>query len=599
MRLLNKSHPIVRDILDYYKGHYGQAIYSIFASVILDSLDLFMFYAMGQLIQGISLGSLDPIFQSLPTLFGFPGTFENSMGALLIMVFITQVAFDPVYQWLTWWHHWGIALEARRKNTRIAIKKVLELPLSYFEKHNPGRITSRIVRGIDNHMFLYPDAAGLAVPKSIRIFAIFIVISCINLPIGLFGFITFALVLGYCTRSLVRLVQQETLMDKHFETTQGRLSEIVTNIKTVKSYAKEFEEFNAQGKRVDRSFKYIIYRIHKSYCVIASVRKTFIRSCSFSILLYALWLVFQKSLDLSDFIVVATLTSFAYSELEPLCYFIEQVARRYAPILQFHEFLNTPLKEDNDFTHESKPLVSEGNISFNNVTFTYNEHAPILNDFSLTIRSKETIGIVGYSGSGKTTLIKLLMRYFEPQKGNITLDGKDINTYALPEFRKSFAIVHQEVDIFNRTLWENLTYGMQEPIDPLKVAEVCKMAYLDDVLEALPQGMETLLDERGARLSGGQRQRIGIARALLANPAVLIFDEATSNLDYESESLIQKAMENIMGQCTVIIIAHRLMTVKKANRIVVLSHGHIEQEGTHESLLSIPGIYQKLHQLSQ
>ena len=191
------------------------------------------------------------------------------------------------------------------------------------------------------------------------------------------------------------------------------------------------------------------------------------------------------------------------------------------------------------------------------------------------------------------------MRYFDPQKGNITLDGKDINTYALPKFRKSFAIVHQEVDIFNRTLWENLTYGMQEPIDPVKVAEVCKMAYLDDVLEALPQGMETLLDERGARLSGGQRQRIGIARALLANPAVLIFDEATSNLDYESESLIQKAMENIMGQCTVIIIAHRLMTVKKANRIVVLSHGHIEQEGTHESLLSVPGIYQKLHQLSQ
>ena len=192
----------------------------------------------------------------------------------------------------------------------------------------------------------------------------------------------------------------------------------------------------------------------------------------------------------------------------------------------------------------------------------------------------------------------MLFRYFEPQEGKILIDGEDIRNLDVGEYRRRLAIVHQEVDIFNGTVLDNLIYGNQN-ISFQEVEEACRIAKLDEVINLLPEGYYTVVGERGVRLSGGQRQRVGIARALLVNPDVLVFDEATSSLDYESERSIQIAMRSIQGTRTTIVIAHRLSTVREADKIVVLDRGRIVEVGSHEELLQEGGIYQRLHSLQE
>jgi len=242
------------------------------------------------------------------------------------------------------------------------------------------------------------------------------------------------------------------------------------------------------------------------------------------------------------------------------------------------------------------PLLHE-KIEFKNVTFSYNEGGePALKNINVTIPAGKTYALVGRSGSGKTTFINLLLRSYDPQKGEILVDGTDIKTIKQESLRRQIAVVPQEVDLFSRTIAQNIGYG-QDKISEMQVENAAKTALAADFILKLEKGYETIVGERGIKLSGGERQRIGIARAVLRDPKILILDEATSHLDTESEQLITRATDALVKDRTSLIIAHRLSTVIHADKIMVFNKGEIEAVGAHHELLQSSATYKKLHDL--
>ncbi|GAB4143956.1 MAG: ABC transporter ATP-binding protein [Cyanobacteria bacterium J069] len=596
----------IRDILDYYKRYRGLTVFSVAASSLFEVVDLAVPYAIGQLLNVLSDQPLDGALDQFVARVGAVGGWEAgkplSLAVLLGIIFCVTVVRAPIQPWLGVWFHWDIALRSRRDHTNRAIAKILSLPLEFYDENNPGRISGRVARGLSNHTWTYPEIAGQLIPKLIRVLGIFGIILLIEWRIAVLFLISFVLILTFLLRSLRHLIKKEEQLDEYMENTESRTSEIITNIKTVKAFATEAEELERQRQRLEREFKVVDYRIHKGYVTMLAWERLVVESSVFVVLALTLWATVQGSISLGHFVTTLTVSSMAYAELEPICNLAEVFARRYASMSRFHEFMQTPDGLDAQNLLDSPDAVRHyqftGKVHFENLGFGYERDRPVLQNINLLIEPRQTIALVGRSGSGKSTLVKLLFRYFEPHSGRILIDGQDVRSLDITGYRKRLAIVHQEVDVFNGTLLDNLTYG-NPGVTQAAIAEACQIARVDEFVKTLPQGYLTVVGERGVRLSGGQRQRLGIARALLMNPDVLVFDEATSSLDYESERSIQLAMQNILGTRTTIIIAHRLSTVREADQIVVLDQGQIVEVGSHEELLTHGGIYNRLHALQE
>lgn len=596
-----------KDLLKYYRPYRAIALFSICAACLFELVDLVVPYAIGQILNVLSHQPLDkPIQNAIATFSKLTNSPPNQLLSLVVLmglIFAATVAKGPTQTWLSSWFHWDIALRSRHLHTQKAIAKILTLPLEFYDENNPGRIAGRVARGLSNHTWTYPEIAGQLIPKLFRVLGIFIIIWFIQWQIAILFLISFVLILSFSLKDLRQLMRQEERLDRYMEDTESRTSEIITNIKTVKAFATEGLELQRQRQRLDRELKVVLYRIHLGYVKLATWQRTIIQLCVFVVLGLTLRATVLGQISLGHFVTTLTISSMAYAELEPITNLAEIFARRYASMLRLHEFMQEPVGRDaGELAIAGSEDVTQyrftGKLEFSHLTFGYDLDRPVLQDINLLIEPYQTIALVGRSGSGKSTLVKLLFQYFEPNQGQILIDGQDIRRLDIAAYRRRLAIVHQEVDVFNGTLLDNLIYGNRQASFE-QVEEACRIARVDEVIQQLPEGYYTVVGERGVRLSGGQRQRLGIARALLVNPDVLIFDEATSSLDYESERSIQLAMRSILGTRTTIIIAHRLSTVREADKIVVLDRGRIVEVGSHAELLRHEGIYHRLHSLQE
>jgi len=273
---------------------------------------------------------------------------------------------------------------------------------------------------------------------------------------------------------------------------------------------------------------------------------------------------------------------------------VRQLQRSVNDMEELAQLTHQPLGID-DQPGAGELTVERGEIRFEHVTFRYDAHAtPLYSDFSVRIAPGERVGLIGHSGSGKTTFIKLIQRLYDINDGRITIDGQDIASVKQASLRAQIAIVQQEPLLFHRSLAENIAYA-RPSASRAEIMRAAQLANADEFIAGLPHGYDTLVGERGVKLSGGERQRVAIARAFLADAPVLIFDEATSSLDSESEALIQQAMERLMVGRTTLVVAHRLSTVRSLDRLLVLDKGRIVEEGSHDALIRLDrGLYRRL-----
>ena len=281
--------------------------------------------------------------------------------------------------------------------------------------------------------------------------------------------------------------------------------------------------------------------------------------------------------------------SLFYSPLSALARLAEDIQVSRACGNRVLELLDTEseIKEDDDA--KDIPTCS-GDVRFDNVVFGYSGDSKVLDGISFDVKPGKMLALVGATGVGKTTIVSLLERFYDPQSGKITIDGHDIRHATLSSLRKNISIVLQDVFLFNGTVYENIAYGAENATEE-EVYAAAKTACADEFIREMPEGYMTKIGERGVRLSGGQKQRIAIARAVLRKTPILVLDEATSAVDNETEAQIQKAIENLSGSHTLIVIAHRLTTIMKADDIIVLRDGKIAEEGTHDELMKKGGIY--------
>lgn len=471
--------------------------------------------------------------------------------------------------------------------------KIIRQSLAFFTQNSTGQLMSTVMNDIERVQDAVSNTAAALLKQSFSLIGLLVVIFAVDWRLALISLILVPFVV-YPSANIGRYIRKHSRksQDKMAEIT-NILQETFTGIRIVKAFG--MEDFEG-GK-----FKAATRRLLK-------VNLRWVRANALS----------QPLMELLGAITIAALLLYERNEiahhaqtLGSFAVFLYAVIKMYEPIKRLTTVNNSlqlavgaservfeVLDEQTEVVERTGAAALRGfkrELAFEDVDFSYGD-APILQSVNLRIRKGEVVAIVGSSGAGKTTLANLIPRFFDVTSGRVLFDGVDLRDATLESLRAQIGIVTQETVLFNDTVFENIAYG-QTAVSRRDVEDAARAALAHEFICEMPRGYDTVIGERGQRLSGGQRQRIAIARALLKNSPILILDEATSSLDAESEMLVQRAFVNLMAGRTVLVIAHRLSTVRRADRIVVLDRGSVSEIGTHEDLVSRGGIYQRLHDL--
>jgi ATP-binding cassette, subfamily B, bacterial len=546
----------------------------------------------------LSAGMVLVIGQGLKTVIdegfarGQEALLDRTLGVLALFV-----ALLGALTWFRVYHVYWIGARFTADLRRRVYTHLLGLSPGFFEETRTGEVSSRVtndvtlIEAVMGGTFLYALRMGVTLAGCVAMLFFtsvklsVIALACmplVLLPIGL---------LGLRVRRLSRAMQDRVA------DVSSHVDETLHEIRTVQAYAHEDREGATFGERVEAVFASAVQRSRYLALLIAAVIVL-----AFGAVGLLLWVgahdVFEGRLSaggLTAFIFYAVIVANATFVLAEVYGELQRAAGASERLL---ELLATEPQIRAPAHPRTLPQPARGAVAFEDVTFFYPTRpaAPALDRLALDVKPGEVVALVGPSGAGKTTVFQMLLRFYDPSAGRVTLDGVDLREADPREVRRRIAVVSQEPVIFAATVAENVRYGRLDASDE-EVRDALAQAYALEFVERLPQGAATALGERGVKLSGGQRQRIAIARAVLANRAILLLDEATSSLDAESEKAVQRALEKLMHGRTTLVIAHRLATVKSCDRIVVMDHGRVVATGNHAALVAENGLYARLASL--
>jgi subfamily B ATP-binding cassette protein MsbA len=374
----------------------------------------------------------------------------------------------------------------------------------------------------------------------------------------------------------------------------GRLGEALGGIRVIKAYIAERRE-DLVFTRGAHNLLRLVVKTLRGWALVAALTTVAVSGIGATLILVGGRAVLEGSMTLGDLVMYALFTGLVTAPLIQVAQIGTLLSDALAGLERAHDLLDEPTEE----TAGGAPVPRlEGNVSFERVGFYYRPDVPVLRDVGFSAAAGTTTALVGPSGAGKSTLLGLLAAFHRPRSGRILIDGLDISSFDLREYRAQIGLVLQETFLFDGTILENIIFSRPDA-SIADVHRVAAVAHCDEFIQRMPDTYDTIVGERGVKLSGGQRQRVAIARALLADPAILLLDEATSSLDSESESLIQQGLEALRADRTTFVIAHRLSTILSADQILVLESGQVVERGTHMELLSLGGAYARLYEQQQ
>ncbi|MCO0598570.1 ABC transporter ATP-binding protein/permease [Peribacillus butanolivorans] len=567
---------MIRRFASYYLPHKRLFIIDFFSAVVVAVLELAFPLAVQWFIDTLLPGD------------DWSAIVSVSAGLLLLYIISTFLQFIVGY----WGHKLGINIETDMREELF--EHVQKQSFRFFDNTKTGHIMSRITNDLFDIGELAhhgPEDLFIAIMTFIGAFWIMLTI---NVKLALISVCILPFLVLLIVISNLKMNKAWKQMYKEVADVNARVEDSVSGVRVVQSFTNEtyeMERFSANNRRF-RKAKLLGYKV-MSFSLSGIYMMT--RFMTLAVLVMGAWLTFHGQLSYGELVAFVLYVNVLFKPIDKISALMELYPKGMAGFKRFTELLDIePDVEDKKNAFTVNALF--GDISFNDVTFNYEDKKTVLKGIDLNIKAGETIAFVGPSGAGKTTICSLIPRFYDVISGSISIDGIDIREMTKKSLRSQIGIVQQDVFLFTGTLKENISYGLLNATHE-QIQEAARKAHLEAFIEGLPEGYETQIGERGLKLSGGQKQRIAIARMFLKNPPILILDEATSALDTETERIIQQALTELAENRTTLIIAHRLATIRNADKIIVVTEEGIAEEGRHEDLLKQGGIFANLHKL--
>lgn len=588
-RIYRLEREMLKRFVSYYKNHMGLFITDMICAFVVACCDL-VYPIIARNIINIYVPN-----QQLRLLL--------TWCAVLLGIYVLKASLNYYIQY--WGHVMGVRMQADMR--RDMFRKLQKLPFSFFDENKTGSIMSRIINDLQDVTELAHHGPEDVFLSLVMLVGSFILLARINLSLTciVFAIIPFMVLFALKMRKMMNTAFRETRVET--AEINANVETSIAGIRVSRAYTADEHE-TAKFESANKRFAKARSKAYRAMGLFGSGTGLFTDCLYLTVLVAGGIFFFNGQINAGDFTAYLLYISMFLKPINRLISIFEQIQNGATGFARFEEIMMRSSEPEDENALDVGALL--GNISFDDVSFRYTTEGSadsegegeasvmegmVIDHLSLEVKKGQTVALVGPSGGGKTTLCHLIPRFYEIQGGAISIDGTDIRQMSRLSLRRNIGIVAQDVFLFNGTIKENIAYGDFDATDE-QIIDAAKKANIHDYIITMEQGYDTPVGERGVRLSGGQKQRISIARVFLKNPPILILDEATSALDNATEMLIQQSLEELGKGRTTVVVAHRLSTIKNADRIVVLTKNGIEDQGSHEELLARDGLYKTLYQ---